>query len=156
MYFIINPWTLYTTVWRKLSHVSKLCMISFFFKCCHNNVCSFFFVIAVHDFILKRFCHNLIFSNFILNVHCHLTHRHLQKRQYCPFYVCKFTELWLWVFNATFHNISVIMCLSVLLVVEPEAATELPQVTDKQYNKNVYLMHPAKSRTWTDNVSADM
>jgi len=41
------------------------------------------------------------------------------------------------VFNATFNNISVISCRSVLLVEEtgiPGETTDLPQVTDKLYH----------------------
>ena len=38
------------------------------------------------------------------------------------------------VFNATFINISVISCRSVLLVEDPEETTDLSQVTDKLYH----------------------
>jgi hypothetical protein len=38
------------------------------------------------------------------------------------------------VFNATFNNISVISCHSVLLVEDLEKTTDLSQVTDKIYH----------------------
>ena len=44
------------------------------------------------------------------------------------------------VINATFNNISVIAWLSVLLVEYPEKNTDLPQVTDKLYHINLFIL----------------
>jgi hypothetical protein len=50
--------------------------------------------------------------------------------------------LWVMVLNATFNNISVILCRSVLLVEEtgvPVKTTDLPQITDHMF----YRVHLA-------------
>jgi hypothetical protein len=43
------------------------------------------------------------------------------------------------VINATFNNISVISWRSVLLVEYPEKTTDLLQVSDKNYEMNIFL-----------------
>jgi hypothetical protein len=43
------------------------------------------------------------------------------------------------VMNATFNNISVISWRSVLLVEYPEKTTDLLQVSDKNYEMNIFL-----------------
>jgi hypothetical protein len=63
---------------------------------------------------------------------------------------------WFMMFNATFNNISVISCWSVLLVDETgseylEKTTDLSQVTDKLYH--IMLYHLSEIRT--HNVSGD-
>jgi hypothetical protein len=55
------------------------------------------------------------------------------------------------VFNATFNNISVISCRSVLLA---EKTTDLPQVTDELYH-NVVSSTSRLSGVRTHNVSGD-
>jgi hypothetical protein len=53
------------------------------------------------------------------------------------------------VFNATFNNISVILCRSVLLVEEtgiPGESTNLSQVTDKILSHNVFIDYTLPER----------
>jgi len=57
------------------------------------------------------------------------------------------------VFNATFNNISVISCQSVLLVKETRNITDLPQNTDKLYHIMLYRVHLAMSEVLTHNFS---
>ena len=65
----------------------------------------------------------------------------------------------LMVFNATFNNISVISCMSILFVEEtgaPKEIYDLSQVTDKHDHIMLYRVYLAINGVLAHNINGDM